>query len=108
MPMETITFDSLLTAVVVFLAICGAINVITATIKNIRELVGKPKATVKEMLDADKRRLDKHDKAIEALQDGQRVTCEGVQALLNHALHNGNSDEMQRASTDLNQWLINR
>ncbi len=106
--MENITFDSLLTTVVVILAICGAINVLTATFKNLRELFGKNKSTVKEMLDADKRRLDKHDKAIEALQEGQKVTCEGVQALLNHALHNGNSDEMQRASTDLNKWLINR
>lgn len=105
--MQTVTFDALTTTVVVILAICGAINVIGATAKLIKEGL-KPQTTVKQALANDKTRLDKHDKAIDALQEGQKVTCEGVQALLNHALHNGNSDEMQKASTDLNKWLINR
>lgn len=105
--MQTVTFDSLTTTIVVILAICGAINVIGATVKLIKELF-RPQTNVRVMLENDKRRLDNHDKAIDALQEGQKVTCKGVQALLNHELHNGNATEMQEASAELNKWLINR
>ena len=42
------------------------------------------------------------------LREGQRSLCVAVMALLNHELHNGNSDEMHRASVGLNDYLINR
>lgn len=109
--MESITYDALLTTVVVILAICGAANIIGSTVKLFRDWK-KPKndtfAEIGRRLDEGKTRLDAHDKAINALRDGQKYMCEGVVALLNHELHNGNSAEMQKASNDLNQWLINR
>lgn len=105
--MENITFDSLTTTVLVILALCGGINVVGATVKLIKDAI-KPQASVRTMLENDKRRLDNHAKAIDALQEGQKMTCKGVQALLNHELHNGNANEMQEASSELNKWLINR
>lgn len=50
---------------------------------------------------------ENHDH-ISDLKEGQRVMCVAVMALLNHELHNGNSDEMHKASTGLNDYLINR
>lgn len=56
----------------------------------------------------DRRRLDKHDQDIADLKMGMRNNCSGVKALLNHELHNGNADEMQKAADTIDQWLINR
>jgi uncharacterized membrane protein len=45
---------------------------------------------------------------IRDLKDGMRVCCISNMALLNHAIHNGNTAEMENASAELNKYLINR
>ncbi len=109
--MQNVTFDALTTTFVVILAICGAVNVIGSTVKLIREAI-KPKTDtftdIADRLEENEARLDTHDKAIAALKDGQKHMCEGVVALLNHELHNGNSAEMQRASDDITAWMIRK
>ncbi len=60
------------------------------------------------MLDNDKRRLDEHDRQISDIRRGQMVNCAGVQALLEHELHNGNTTEMQDASKAIDKWLRER
>ena len=54
------------------------------------------------------RRLSMHQRDLEDLHKGQSVVCRGVQALLDHALHNGNTDEMQAASDGIGKWLRTR
>lgn len=49
----------------------------------------------------DKQELDNHRQRIEALEAGQRVQCQALHALLEHAIHNGNTDEMKEASKEL-------
>ena len=39
---------------------------------------------------------------------GLMVICAGVQALLEHELHNGNTDEMHQASSEISGWLRQR
>lgn len=56
----------------------------------------------------DKTRLDAHEKALEDVCKGQRAQCVAVKALLNHAIHNGNTTEMVEAAAGLDEWLINR
>ena len=54
------------------------------------------------------RELNAHQQDLEDLHAGQSVVCRGVQALLDHALHNGNTDEMQAASDGIGKWLRTR
>lgn len=54
------------------------------------------------------RHIAENHEHISDLREGQRVMCVAVMALLNHELHNGNADEMHKASTGLNDYLINR
>ena len=61
-----------------------------------------------KMLASDKARLDRHEADIAALKEGQRVLCGGVQALLEHEIHNGNADEMKAAARELKKYLVNR
>lgn len=68
----------------------------------------------KHIRDADER-FQRGEKNIETnrqdiadLREGLRVTCVANMALLNHAIHNGNTNEMLEASQGLNTYLINR
>lgn len=56
------------------------------------------------MLDNDKRALDRHEKEIDRLRECTGYLCAGVDALLEHELHNGNADQMEQASVDLKQF----
>lgn len=105
--MENITFDQLRDAVLVFLALCGAIAAVGKAIDVVKGW-RRPQSTLQAEVAAYKRRLDQHDQELEDLRDGQRVTCTALKALLGHELHNGNGDEMQAASRALDAWLISK
>lgn len=112
--MEWLTTDNLIATGLVLAGLCGLINLVGATVDRLRKL-RKPQEDVAARLNGidaklatDKRRLDAHDEQLGDLHKGQMVVCAGVQALLEHELHNGNSDEMQRASADISNWLRQR
>ena len=106
-------------ATVLLYMIAGALLLILAAnaVEAVRKLFGKkPNAASleKHCQDSEDRfkRGEKHiaenHDHITDLKEGQRVICVAVMALLNHELHNGNSDEMSKASAGLNEYLINR
>lgn len=66
-------------------------------------------------LDTDKMRLDAHERRlaeqhthIDDIEEGQKVICRGVLALLSHEI-NGNSDDKLRASqAEITNYLIDK
>lgn len=63
----------------------------------------------------DKDAIDRHTRQIESLtgradgnDDGIKALSRGVLALLNHALHNGNNDELEKAQQGINDYLIEK
>lgn len=62
----------------------------------------------RRMLENDQRRIDALQNRINDTNGGLMAICEGVQALLNHELHDGNSEEMAAANNNLNKWLFSR
>lgn len=118
MSIEQIPVEGWAWFVVALLALTHAYNLFSTARKNAREekkRQSQPTATVAErvtaqakMLDNDKRRLDEHDRQISDIRRGQMVNCAGVQALLEHELHNGNTTEMQDASKAIDKWLRER
>lgn len=110
--------EALLWALVVGIAALEIYNLICAARKNAREqmqLKEQPTQTIEDrlaahakMLDTDKRRLDEMERKQSDMQRGQMVNCAGVQALLEHELHNGNTAEMQDASHAIDKWLRER
>lgn len=114
--------DMLWTFVVVLVGLCISITAILncyEKIQNLHDRRRKPtesaRMDVLEMLANDKRRLDAHEEAINSirgkqrsLEEGQRAVCAGVMALLEHELHNGNSEQMEKASEDINTYLLNK
>lgn len=68
-------------------------------------------AEIDRKLTSDKDRLDNHESTLKAIQksnavirDGLRVSCEALTAVLDHELHNGNGDQMQKARDDLQKY----
>lgn len=66
---------------------------------------------IETKLDNDKNRLDNHESAIksinasiETIKDGMQVTADALTAILDHELHNGNTDQMQKARDDLQKY----
>lgn len=93
------------------MALIGVIATVGGVVKLMYGLfkpVKDRETSVDKMLATDKARLDAHEKEIAELREGQKVLCGGLQALLEHELHNGNADQMQKASDNLSEWLINR
>ena len=72
-------------------------------------------AEIDKKLTNDKAMIDGHSRQIEALasrtdgnEDGVKALSRGVLALLNHTLHNGNTDELEHAQQALNDYLIEK
>ncbi len=111
---DALTHSSLLAALVVIVALMELVTLAGKAADALRSLRG-PRRASDERLEAvaaaqrgDKARLDRHEEELAGLREGQRQLCQGVQALLEHALHNGNSDEMDKASRGIQEWLRNR
>lgn len=91
----------------VLLAIFAAI----VTVDKVIDIFKKwrmPTTDTARKLANDKDRLDGHDEAIRDLQESTQVLCNGILALLDHELHNGNTDQMQDARDDLMNYLSGR
>lgn len=66
---------------------------------------------IEDKLDKDKNRLDNHEASIKSLnvsidsiKEGMQVTADALTAILDHELHNGNSDQMQKARDELQKY----
>ncbi len=102
--MENLTPEQIQNAVVVVLVIFAAVVAIDKFLDVLKKW-RQPERDIFEKLRADKASLDRHDKDIRTLQEGQKVVCEGLAALLDHELHNGNTDQMQQAKNGLTKYL---
>lgn len=120
-----LTGGGLLSAAIVFLALAWAFNIIFTTILNLRvarrghdepleairgdiRALRNDLASDRERISALERDMVSHTGELQDVKRGQTELCRGVQALLDHALHNGNGDEMQAASASIGKWLRTR
>lgn len=113
--MDYLTTENLLLLLLVVYGLCQIYNVIMQAIKNHRDakrLASEPTSSLEETVAAygkylsnDQRRLEEHDREIKELKDGQRYLCQGVQALLEHGIHDGNATDMEVAAKDIAAWL---
>lgn len=53
-------------------------------------------------------KLDSDNKRIHSLEDGNKVVCKALMALLSHEINGNSNDKLQKALSDLNDYLIER
>lgn len=70
---------------------------------------------INRKLDNDKAAISNHTREIDTLskradssESGMKALNRGVLALLNHALHNGNANELEDAQKGINDYLIEK
>jgi len=102
--MDGITADQMLNTFGVLLIIFGAIVTVDKVV-DIFKKWKKPSVDIMQKLDNDKTRLDAHEKDINELRKDNQVILGGVLALLDHQLHNGNSEQMEKARDAIMQRL---
>lgn len=113
---NTLLNGSTLATVMMFLIAAGVLLVLAAQVaKAWKELFGKKPSSLQDhcsestkRFEEGERRMAENHQHILDLREGQRVNCIANIALLNHAIHNGNTLEMEHALGELNQYLINR
>lgn len=66
---------------------------------------------IETKLTTDKSRLDNHEtsiknlnSSIDTIKEGMQVTADALTAILDHELHNGNADQMQKARDHLQTY----
>lgn len=115
---EVLTHQNILTFLIVLMAIIWCAKQVMGFAESVKKwhrpqevreesLTSHQEACAKKFA-ADKAALDAHGARLDNLESGQRVVCNGIHALLEHELHNGNSNEMQSASKALFDYLNSR
>lgn len=98
--------------------ICGAICTIAAAITVLYRAAKKaeePELLQNRRLDELEKKVDKFaeyldrdNKRLNAVDEGNRVTQQALLALMSHAINGNDIDKLSRAKDDLETYLINR
>ena len=98
--------------------ICGTITAVAAVIAVIIKIINRAKAPGREQderigaLEEDVKTLKtwatNDKKAIGEIEEGNRVTQTAILALLSHAIDGNNTEELRKAKTSLNDYLIRK
>jgi len=105
--MDKITAVDFRGFIVVLAALVVFVGGIMGLIKNWRDLRKPSDDLVKWRRDTDDK-LDRDNKRITSLEDGNKALCQGMLAMLNHEI-TGNSVESLKESRDtMQKYLINR
>lgn len=131
-PIEGVTPSALWNAIYVFLAVLGVVivldkvnDIVAKHKKRKRDLLQEQQAPVENLdgrlqkiekrldsiddkLSSDKRRLEALERQQDDADAGFRALCKATLAMLNHELHNGNTDEMEAAQKILTDYLIGK
>lgn len=115
---ELLTHENLITFILVLVALLWVAERIMSFVERLKkwrrpqemrdENLSSQQEACRKKFDRDRVELDKHAERLDDLESGQAVMCNGIHALLEHALHNGNSDEMRAASAALFSYLNSR
>lgn len=113
--METLTPGQIQTTVYVLLVLFGGIITVDKVLDIIKKWrapstdaatdTAKKFANDQKRLDEQQQEMERMQKEIEGLKESSRVTSAGVMALLDHELHNGNTDQMTAARDDIMKYL---
>lgn len=105
--MSGLTPEQLMTTVYVLLTVFAGIVTVDKVV-DIYKKWRSPSTDTAQKLANDKQRLDEHDRAIRNLQESTNINLKGTLALLDHELHNGNSEQMQQAHDEIMGYLQSR
>ena len=106
-PLENLSLVQIKDFVIVVVAILAFVVLIGNAIKTIKEW-RKPNMTEQEWRRGVDAALSDYNKRIETLEEGHRVICRALMAMLSHEINGNSTDKLTKALADLNDYLINK
>lgn len=103
--MEQLTLTQIRDFVIVMLAILAFIVLIGNVVKTIQiwRQPGMSEAQWRRSVDE---KLDSDNKRIARLEEGNKVKCKALMALLSHEINGNSNDKLEKALSELNDYLI--
>lgn len=105
--MENLTMIQLRDFAIVAIAIMGFIVLVGNVVKVIKEWRKPGMSEAEWRRDVDQR-LDKDNKRIASLEDGNKVICKALIAMLSHEINGNSIEKLKKAMSDLQDYLIER
>lgn len=105
--MENLTLTQIRDAVIVLLAVMAFVVLLGNVIKTIKGW--KQPADNLEAWRVDvNTKLDKDNRRLNDLEEGNRVICRGILALLSHEINGNSNDKLLTSQKEITDYLINR
>ena len=105
--MDKLTPDALLT----FLWVAAALIAFTLSIWTLVEKIKKahkPATDLVSWQQTTQTKIDEEESKINSLEEGQKVLCRGILALLSHEINGNSIDKLTQAQTTLTEYLIDK
>lgn len=103
--MQDLTLVQIRDFVIVALAILAFIVLLGNVVKTIRDWRSPSMSEAEWRRDVNTK-LASDDKRIKHLEEGNKVKCRALMALLSHEINGNSNDKLQKALSDLNDYLI--
>lgn len=105
--MGELTLSQIKDFVIVLVALLAFIVLVGNVVKTIKEWRKPGMSETEWRRDVDDK-LDKDNKRIASLEEGNKVICKALMALLSHEINGNSNDKLQKALSDLNDYLIEK
>ena len=105
--MENITMIQLRDFAIVAIAIMGFIVLVGNVVKVIKEWRKPGMSEAEWRRDVDQK-LGNDNKRIASLEDGNKVICKALIAMLSHEINGNSTEKLKKAMSDLQDYLIER
>ena len=105
--MENLTLAQWKDAAIVCLAVCGFIVLLGNVIKTIATWKKPHDDLERWRTDVDSK-LDNDNKRLEVLEEGNRVICRGILAMLSHDINGNSIDKLKASQQEITNYLIDR
>ncbi len=105
--MGELTLPQIKDFIIVLVALLAFVVLVGNVVKTVKEW-RKPGMSETEWRRDVNDKLDKDNKRIASLEDGNKVICKALMALLSHEINGNSNDKLQKALSDLNDYLIDR
>lgn len=107
MELANITLSELKDTALVILAFAGIIVLIGNVIKTIKEW-RKPQTDLKSWQKSVDDRLKSDHERLKSMEDGNKVVCRGILALLSHEINGNSIDKLKASQSEMTNYLIDR
>ena len=104
--MEDVTLVQLRDFVLVALALLGFVVLLGNVVKTIKDWRQPGQSAAKWRTEMDENVKDNTDR-IKKVEDGNKIIMRALVAMLNHEINGNSVDKLQKALSDLNDYLIN-